>query len=152
MLSSEDRRRAVRRWTNVELVTTDWHTRACRTFGSPWLELVVRAGRANAIAGAAAGETHRELIAQANERVWALSELAQDRHRRSAALRDIRHAEMLRTAHARITSLVEELEQSALEFHRARVSDDLERSMSDLDDLALRLKASVEAMSEIESL
>ena len=59
---------------------------------------------------------------------------------------------MLRTAHARITSLVEELEQSALEFHRARVSDDLERSMSDLDDLALRLKASVEAMSEIESL
>jgi hypothetical protein len=113
-------RRSSARLTNRPSPTTSWQTAACETFGAPWLDLVVRAGRAVDLA-ARDGDDDRSLRREAFLGVWRAAEDAQAHHHRVAMLSPASrraNAELLADIHTRIDGLVRAIEASAEEAVR----------------------------------
>lgn len=77
-------------------------------FGSPWLELVVRAGAARDAAATTCTRSELDLIDEAAQRVWSLADRAQAEHRQTDGSAAV--ALRLANAHHELSTIVSEIE------------------------------------------
>lgn len=157
MYSSERRlagiwRRLATSLTNGQQPSESWANMACRMFGEPWLEPVLRAGaalngRSNEVV------VQDEALHEAASAVWSAALDGQERHRRASALRDPSAAAALAAAaeqvHRDVVRLVDEIEACSARLGWESSSSDV--SHSDVRDLADRLHSVRLARAEIDA-
>lgn len=124
-----------------------WAHRACVTFGSPWLDLVLRAGAAKEAAEARCSEAEVRAIDAAAADVWSVALEAQARHRQ--VLADEPVSRELASVHARLAETVTEMEAvvADAQVRSASTSSPLSTGRHDRGD---ELRALREAAAEVE--
>jgi hypothetical protein len=141
-VSSPDRRRTLSRLFRNQPGPEHWSHEACWRFGSPWLELVLRAGAARDAASTGT-RSGLDLIDEAAQRVWSLADRAQAEHRRTDGTPAV--ARRLAEAHQELTGIVTELEAMVAAAARPLTTAVLRDRTDDvLDRLVARRLATAE--------
>lgn len=107
-VSSPDRRRTLSRLFRNLPGPEHWSRDACVRFGSPWLELVLRAGASRDAAATTCTRSELDLIDEATQRVWSLADRAQAEHRQTDGSAAV--ALRLANAHHELSAIVSEVE------------------------------------------
>jgi hypothetical protein len=124
----------------------DLRTRACHTFGSPWLDPVLRgiAAADNALGWCAPDE--RALVDDALEALWRAAVAGQALHH--AAPTDAHLARAAATHHAQVVELADELEHHARDRRRRHAAP--AGATTDTIDHVERLRALRHAHAELD--
>jgi hypothetical protein len=138
-VSSPDRRRTLSRLFRNQPGPEHWSHEACLRFGSPWLELVLRAGASRDAAATTCTRSELNLIDEATQRVWSLADQAQAEHRQTDGTPVT--ASRLAEAHRELSSIVVELEAMVAAAARPLTTAVLRDRSDDVLDrlMALRL-------------
>lgn len=138
--------------TNRQQPAESWADMACRVFGEPWLEPVLRAGAALNGRGHEA-PTQDAGLREAAAAVWTAALDGQERHRRAAALQNPSAAASLAAAaeqvHRDVVCLVEEIEACSARLLCESLPRDV--AHNDVRELADNLRSVRLAWSELDA-
>ena len=138
--------------TNRSTPPVDRVALATQTFGAPWLDLVVRACKASALASDLVNPSMRSLVDASAEMAWNVALKAQAMHRactqQGPPPADARDA--LRELHAHLDRLVSEAEETVRLAQTAALTEtaaDLRRALDEVRD---KLTATTAAVAELQ--